>query len=229
VLANVYLHYVLDTWAHHWRRHNARGEVILVRYADDFVMGFENREEAGSFLLELRQRMEKFGLELHSEKTRLIRFGRFATEKVKRTGRNKPETFNFLGFTHLCGRTRKGGFLLLRQTMSKRMRDKLREVRAEMRLRRHQKLADQGRWLGAVLRGYYRYHGVPNNIRALSRFRTEIGRSWHRSLLRRSHKRRLNWERMDKYVTRWLPPAKITHPWPWDRFKAKTQVKSRVR
>ena len=229
LLANLYLHYVLDTWAHHWRRTQARGKMILVRYADDFVMGFEHREEAEQFLTLLRQRMAKFGLELHGQKTRLIRFGRFAAAKRLRQGQGKPETFNFLGFTHICGKTRDGGFLLTRHTMSKRLRAKFSEMNAEFRLRRHQSLRTQGEWLRTVLRGYYRYYGVPSNIHALGRFRTEIARSWHRSLRRRSQKRRLTWERMAKHVNRWLPPAKICHPWPWERFDAKTQDKSRVR
>jgi group II intron reverse transcriptase/maturase len=228
LLANIYLHYVFDTWVHHWRRQSARGEIILVRYADDFVMGFEHRAEAEEFLAQLHQRMGKFGLELHGEKTRLIRFGRFATEKRKRRGESKPETFCFLGFTHICGRIRNGGFLLLRHTMSQRLRAKLGEVKAELECRRHQPLNAQGSWLRVVLSGYFRYHGVPTNIHAMSQFRTELARSWHRSLRRRSQKRKLTWERMNRHVTRWLPAAHICHPWPWDRFDARTQDKSRV-
>jgi group II intron reverse transcriptase/maturase len=228
VLANIYLHYVLDTWAHHWRQKHARGTVILVRYADDFVMGFEHREEAEQFLTLLRQRMAKFGLELHGEKTRLIRFGRFASEKRKRAGQPKPETFNFLGFTHICGTSGSGNFLLSRHTMSKRLRAKLSELKLELQVRRHQPLHAQGKWLGTVVQGYYRYYGVPTNIRAMSQFRTELARCWFRSLRRRSEKRRLTWERMNKYVTRWLAPAHICHPWPWERFAVRTQDKSRV-
>jgi group II intron reverse transcriptase/maturase len=228
LLANIYLHYVLDTWAHHWRQQHARGAVLLVRYADDFVMGFEHREEADQFLALLHQRMGQFGLELHGEKTRLIRFGRYAADKRTRRGEGKPETFNFLGFTHICGRSRNGNFLLYRHTISRRLRAKLGEVQVELRLRRQEPMAAQGQWLNAVLRGHYRYHGVPTNIRALTRFRTELARAWFRSLRRRSHKRRLTWERMDKHVTRWLPAAHICHPWPWDRFDARTQDKSRV-
>lgn len=229
LLANIYLHYALDTWAHHWRRRHARGEVVLVRYADDFVMGFEHREEAEQFLSLLHQRMGKFELELHGDKTRLIRFGRYAAEKQARADEGKPETFNFLGFTHICGRSRSGGFLLMRHSMSKRLRAKLSEVKTELQVRRHQPLQVQGEWLCAVLRGYIRYHGVPTNVHALSRFRTGLARCWYRSLLRRSQKRRLTWERMDTYVSRWLPAPRICHPWSTVRFDAKTQDKSRVR
>lgn len=229
LLANIYLHYVLDTWAHHWRRHKAKGDVVLVRYADDFVMGFEHREEAEAFLTLLRQRMGKFGLELHGEKTRLIRFGRFAAQKRVRAGKRKPETFNFLGFTHISGKTKSGGFLLQRHTMGKRLRAKLGEMKAELQARRHYSMQAQGEWLRRVLSGYYRYYGVPTNIHALAQFRTELTRMWYRSLRRRSQKRRLTWERMQTHVNRWIPPVKICHPWPWERFDARTQDKSRVR
>jgi group II intron reverse transcriptase/maturase len=229
LLANLYLHYVLDTWAHHWRKRDARGEVLIVRYADDFVMGFEHRDDAERFLALLHQRMAQFGLELHGEKTRLIRFGRFAATKGERDGAGKPETFGFLGFTHICGKSRKGGFLLTRYTQSKRLRAKLGKVKEELRIRRHLPVAAQGEWLCSVLRGYYRYYGVPTNHRAIRQFRTETAHLWYRSLRRRSHKRRLNWERMGPLVDRWLPPAHICHPWPWDRFDAKTRDKSRVR
>ena len=229
ILANIYLHYVLDTWTHHWRRQHARGEVLLVRYADDFVMGFEQREDAEQFLTLLHQRMGKFGLALHGEKTRLIRFGRFAAVQRERRGQGKPETFHFLGFTHISARSQNGNFLLTRHTMRKRLCAKLSEVKAELQLIRHQPLRSQGEWLGSVLRGYYRYYGVPTNVHALDQFRTELGHAWFRSLRRRSQKRSLNWERMTHHVTRWLPRAHICHPWPWDRFAARTQNKSRVR
>jgi group II intron reverse transcriptase/maturase len=228
LLANIYLHYVLDTSAHHWRRKHARGEVLLVRYADDFVMCFEHREEAEQLLTLLRQRMTKFGLELHGEKTRLIRFGRFAAKRRQRVGERKPETFNFLGFTHICGKSRNGKFLLVRHTMSKRLRAKLSEMKTEFQTRRHRPLNAQGEWLAAVLRGHYRYYGVPTNIRAMAQFRTELARNWFRSLRRRSHKRRLTWDRMGKHVNRWLPAAHICHPWPSERFDVRTQDKSRV-
>jgi RNA-directed DNA polymerase len=228
LLANIYLHYVLDTWAHHWRQRQARGTVILVRYADDFVMGFEHREEAEQLLHLLRLRMAKFGLELHGEKTRLIRFGRFAAAKRVRQGQGKPETFSFLGFTHISGQAQSGRFLLIRHTMSKRLRAKLSDIKAELQRRRHRPLGAQGEWLRAVLRGYYRYYGVPTNIHAMAQFRTELARGWYRSLRRRSQKRRLTWDRMSKYVNRWLPAAHICHAWPWERFDARTQDKSRV-
>jgi hypothetical protein len=192
-------------------------------------MGFEHQAEAEQFLTLLHQRMGKFGLELHGEKTRLIRFGRFAAIQRERRGQGKPETFSFLGFTHISSRSRNGGFLLTRHTMSKRLRAKLSEVKAKLQLRRDQPLRAQGEWLRSVLRGYFRYHGVPTNIHAMDQFRTELEHAWFRSLRRRSQKRSLNWERMANHVTRWLPQAKICHPWPWERFDARTQDKSRVR
>ena len=192
-------------------------------------MGFEQREDAEQFLTLLHQRMGKFGLALHGEKTRLIRFGRFAAVQRERRGQGKPETFHFLGFTHISARSQNGNFLLTRHTMRKRLCAKLSEVKAELQLIRHQPLRSQGEWLGSVLRGYYRYYGVPTNVHALDQFRTELGHAWFRSLRRRSQKRSLNWERMTHHVTRWLPRAHICHPWPWDRFAARTQNKSRVR
>ena len=229
LLANLYLHHVLDLWANHWRKHHAQGEVVLVRYADDFVMGFEQKDDAERFLSELRERMRKFGLELHPEKTRLIEFGRFAAIKRAGRGEGKPETFAFLGFTHYCGRSRQGKFMVLRSTMAKRQHAKLREIHEELRRRRHQPIPEQGAWLASVCRGYYAYHAVPGNIRKLGQFRTQVGRRWLASLRRRGQKRRINWERMDVLVNRWLPPPRICHPWPWNRFDARTRGKSRVR
>ena len=173
-----------------------------MRYADDFVLGFEHRDDAEQFLALLHQRMVKYGLELHGEKNRLLRFGRFAASKGAKDGTGKPETFDFLGFTHICSRSSTGNFLLVRHTMSKRFRAKLGEIKTELQARRHQPLTAQGTWLGTVLRGYYRYYGVPSNINALGRFRIEVTRLWFRSLRRRSQKRRLRWDRMTPHVDR---------------------------
>jgi RNA-directed DNA polymerase len=229
LLANVYLHYVLDLWARQWRSRVARGEVVIVRYADDFIVGFQHRSDAERFLLELRQRLAQFTLELHPEKTRLLEFGRFAAENRMRRGDGKPETFDFLGFTHVCAKTRKGAFQLKRKTVGKRMRAKLHEVKAELRTRMHLAVPEQGRWLGSVVRGYFAYHAVPGNVRSIAAFRTQVNRLWHRTLRRRSQRACLDWRRMTKLVARWIPPAKILHPWPEARFDAMTRGKSRVR
>lgn len=229
LLANLYLHHVLDLWAHHWRKHHALGQVAIVRYADDFVMGFEKKDEAEHFLKELRHRMQKFGLELHPEKTRLIEFGRFAAMRRASRGEGKPETFSFLGFTHYCGRSRNGKFMVHRCTMAKRQRAKLREIANELRRRRCQPIPEQGAWLQALTRGYYAYHAVPGNIRVLDQFRTQVADRWLAALRRRGQKRRINWSRMGVLVNRWLPHPRICHPWPWTRFDARIQGKSRVR
>lgn len=229
LLANVYLHYVFDQWIHQWRQKQARGEVIVVRYADDFVVGFQYREEAERFLAELRERLARFRLELHPEKTRLIEFGRFAAETRRRRGLGKPETFNFLGFTHMCGRTRNGKFVVRRETMRKRRQAKLKSVTLELRRRLHEAIPDQGEYLCAVVSGYNAYFGVPGNGQALQAFRFAIGRIWCRTLRRRSQKHRMPWERMKRYLTRWLPPARICHPYPDQRFDVRTRGKSPVR
>jgi RNA-directed DNA polymerase len=229
LLANVYLHYVLDLWVRQWRRRHARGEVIVVRFADDLVLGFEHRDDAQRFWADLRERLARFGLELHPDKTRLIEFGRFAAERRRARGAGKPETFEFLGFTHICARSRSGRFKLKRVTSSKRMRAKLREVKAELRRRWHLPIPDQGRWLGAVVRGHLNYYAVPDNDEALEAFRTQITRHWHRALRRRSQRTRLNWTRMSRLASRWLPPARIRHPWPDARFDVWTQGRSPVR
>jgi len=218
LLANVYLHYVFDLWTQQWRKKRARGDVIVVRFADDFVAGFEHRHEAERFLTELRERFARFGLELHAGKTRLIEFGRFAAENRQRRGGGKPETFDFLGFTHICGKTRRGKFTVIRQTMSKKLRAKLKEVKAELRRRRHNPIPEQGAYLRAVVGGHVRYYGVPMNNRAIAVFRLAVGRMWCDSLRRRSQKHRLPWERMERYVNRWLPPARICHPYPLQKF-----------
>jgi RNA-directed DNA polymerase len=229
LLANVYLHYVFDLWAHQWRRRYARGDVVIVRFADDFVVGFQHREDAERFWADLRDRLARFALELNAEKTRLIEFGRFAARDRAARGMGKPETFRFLGFTHICGKTRTGRFKLTRVTDSKRMRAKLREVKTELMHRRHLPVPEQGRWLASVLRGHYNYYAVPDNGQALRAFREQAVRHWLRALRRRSQRTRLTWERMSRLAARWLPPARILHPWPDDRFAARTQGRSPVR
>jgi RNA-directed DNA polymerase len=229
LLANVYLHYVLDLWVQQWRKRVARGEVIIVRYADDFVMGFQHEADAGRFRADLQRRLEQFGLELHSEKTRLIRFGRLAEKNRRERGQGKPETFEFLGFTHICGKARSGKFLLLRHTSKKRMRAKLQAIREDLQRRRHLPLPEQGAWLNAVVRGYFAYHAVPTNLGRLMRFRTQVIRSWHRSLGRRSQRSTMTWPRMTNLANRWLPPPRALHPYPWDRFAHRTRGRSRVR
>jgi len=229
LLANVYLHYVLDLWADSWRKHHATGEVVIVRYADDAVIGFEKEQDARRFLDQLRERMQKFQLELHPVKTRLVRFGRFAAQNCHREGRRKPETISFLGFTHICGRSRSGKFLLMRHTIAKRQRAQLREIKRELQSRRHDPIPEQGGWLRRIVTGHYNYYGVPTNSKSLSSFRHEITRHWLRSLRRRSQRDRMTWERMNRLSERWLPQARICHPWPSNRFLVPTQGKSRVR
>jgi len=214
MLANIYLHYVFDVWAHHWRQQNAHGDVIIVRYADDFVVGFQSHADAERFQEDLRERFAKFNLELHADKTRLIEFGRFAADNRKKREDGKPETFDFLGFTHSCGKDRRGRFIVLRQTIRKRKVAKLKELAKELRRRMHLPVTEVGRWLRSVLQGYYRYYAVPRNYRAMSTFRYELVRMWHRSLKRRSQRSRTNWKRMDRLVRRWLPAPRILHPYP---------------
>ncbi len=194
----------------------------MVRYADDFVVGFEQREDAERFQAELPMRLAKFGLELQTDKTRLIAFGREA-DRAWRSGQGeKPGTFNFLGFTHECGKTRKGKFIVRRQTRRKRMRTKLAEVKGELRRRMHQSIPEQGAYLRSVIAGYYRYHGVPLNLQALVTFREAVTRLWHHSLRRRSQKHRLTWQRLARYTRRWFPPVRICHPYPWERLRVTT-------
>jgi len=219
LLANIYLHYVLDLWVNAWRKKHARGDVIVVRYADDFVMGFQHRSEAERCLRELRRRFEQFGLTLHPEKTRLLEFGRFAETNRKSRGQGKPESFDFLGFTHLCARTRRGRFTVKRRSSQKRMRTKLREIKDELKRRRHHSVGAQGAWLRSVVNGWLQYHAVPGNSVALRRFRTAVNRHWLRALRRRSQKARsLTWGRMAPVIKRWIPPARIRHPFPDARF-----------
>lgn len=218
LLANVYLHYVLDLWVTAWRKREAHGDVIVVRYADDFVLGFEHRDDAERFLAALRERLAKFHLELHPEKTRLLEFGRFAARDRARRGEGKPATFDFLGFTHICGRTRTGKFKVLRQTVKKRMRAKLAVIKAELTRRMHAPVANTAGWLRAVLTGYYRYFAVPGNGPALESFRQQIVRYWHRSLCRRSQTGYVSWARMGRLTTNWLPMPRILHPYPSQRL-----------
>ena len=218
LLANIYLHYALDLWAMRWRQHQATGDTIIVRYADDFIVGFEHQVDARFFLDEMRERLGKFALSLHPEKTRLIEFGRFAAERRKRRGLGKPETFNFLGFTFICGKTRAGKFQIRRKTRADRMRAKLKMIKAEMWRRMHQPIPNQGKWLGRVVRGYFNYHAVPTNGQALNVFRHHVTDLWRRTLRRRSQKDRMTWERMTQLVDAWLPKPIILHPWPSDRF-----------
>jgi RNA-directed DNA polymerase len=217
-LANIYLHYCFDLWAHAWRQRRARGNVVLVRYADDSVAGFEHKDDAERFLADLRQRLEKFGLALHPEKTRLIEFGRFAAERRAKRGENKPETFNFLGFTHICGQNRKGGFLLRRTTRRDRFRARLKSIKEELRRRMHEPIPEQGRWLGQVLRGYFAYHAVPTNDACLQRFKIHVTRFWRRTLVRRGQKDVTSWARISKLAKEYLPAVVDFHPWPQDRF-----------
>ena len=229
LLANVYLHYVFDRWVRQWRRRHARGDMIVTRFADDFVVGFEHLGDARQFLAHLRERFARFGLELHPEKTRLIEFGRFAAGNRKARGLGKPETFDFLGFTHICAATRSGRFKLKRITIAKRMRAKLKQVKTELRRRRHAPVPEQGKWLASVVRGHCAYYAVPGNSGAVHAFRTQVIRHWCAALRDRSQRHRLNWERMNRLSIRWLPPARIQHPFPEDRFYATTRGRSPVR
>jgi group II intron reverse transcriptase/maturase len=226
LLSNLYLHHVFDLWVQRWRKRQAHGDVVVVRFADDFVVGFQHRHEAERFLAELRERFAKFGLELHPDKTRLIRFGRFAGKCG-----TKPPTFNFLGFTHSSAKTRRGGFTVLRQTMRQRLQAKLREVKTELKRRMHLPIPEQGAYLRSVVGGHVRYFGVPMNGRAIGVFRSVVGWLWHRVLKRRSQnaRRRLRWDRMKRIIDRWLPPAHICHPYPLHRLAVTTQGRSRMR
>src|SRR6516164_3534262 len=228
LLANVYLHYVFDLWAERWRRHEATGDMIIVRYADDIVVGFEHEADARRFWEAMRKRLEEFSLSLHPDKTRLIEFGRHAMAKRAQRGLGKPETFKFLGFIFICGRTRKGQFQLKRKSRLDGMRAKLSEVKEELWRRMHQAIPAQGRWLAQVIRGYFAYHAVPTNFPALSAFRYHVMRLWLRTLRRRSQKNNLTWERITKLTNDFLPQPKILHPWPSVRFAVTTQGGSRM-
>jgi hypothetical protein len=233
ILANLYLHYVLDLWAEAWRKKQAQGEVIMVRYADDAVLGFQHREEAERFLEQLRERLAKFGLELHPQKTRLIEFGRYAAERRKKRGEGKPETFNFLGFTHICGSHHQTGhFTVHRRTIGKRMAAKLKDIRAKLRMRMHARVAGTVAWLQQVVRGYFQYHALPGNWARLKAFHRDVQRIWFQALRRRSQRSRLSWERFRERLAVLLPPVQILQPYPDVRFDAKhpnIRGKNRVR
>ncbi len=218
LLANIYLHYVLDLWVHRWRKRHAHGDVVVVRFADDFVVGFQYRSEAERFLAELKERFARFDLVLHRDKTRLIEFGRFASQNSASRGEAKPDTFNFLGFTHICGVTRKGWFTIRRKTIGKKLKLKLHQVKSELRSRMHDPIPEQGVYLRSVVAGHTRYYGVPLNSHSISIFRKEVCRMWLRSLRRRSHKHRLTWERMQRFIAKWIPTARVCHPYPLKRF-----------
>lgn len=218
LLANIYLHYALDLWVNQRRKSDCGGEVIIVRYADDFILGFQYEREARQFMEALRERLGVFHLTLHPDKTRLIEFGRFAAANRHKGGMGKPETFNFLGFTHLCGKTRRGKFCVKRKTMTKRMRAKLKSLGEELRARRHDPIPETGKWLKSVLHGHYQYYGVPRNSESMSCFREEVMRRWRNVLKRRSGKSAMPWDRMRRHIQRWLPRPKITHPYPHQRL-----------
>jgi RNA-directed DNA polymerase len=222
LLANVYLHYVFDLWADWWRHRRAHGDVIIVRFADDVTVGFEYEQDAQRFLSDLHERFAGFGLQLHPDKTRLIEFGRHAARNRAARGQGKPETFDFLGFTHICATSKNGRFWLQRITISKRMRAKLREVKDQLKLRMHEPIPVQGRWLRSVLQGHFAYYAVPGNSDAVSAFRFQVTRHWFKALRRRSQRTRVNWERMGRLAKRWIPPAHVKHPFPEVRFAART-------
>ena len=221
LLANIYLHYVFDLWAEQWRRREAKGGMMVVRYADDMVLGFQHEADARRFLEAMRQRLADFSLSLHPDKTRLIAFGRFAAVRRQERGLGKPETFDFLGFTHICGRTRRGDFQLIRKSRRTRVRAKLQEIKEELRHRMHDPIAEQGRWLKQVVAGFFAYHAVPTNNRSIMAFRYHVTDLWRRSLKRRGQKDRTTWERMTKIADTWLPKPRVLHPWPEQRFAVK--------
>ena len=229
LLANIYLHYAFDLWVEQWRRRHAKSDVIIVRYADDWVAGFGKHVDAQRFKRDVAARLKNFGLTLHEKKTRLIEFGRFARENRGRKGQGKPQTFDFLGFTHCCGTTRKGKFMVLRLTSAKRLRAKLQAVKTELRRRMHRPIDEQGQYLRAVVAGHGRYFGVPNNGARLSAFRFQVGRLWHRTLCRRSQTHHLPWRRMLRLIAHWIAVPHICHPYPGQRLIVTTQGRSRMR
>ena len=221
LLANIYLHYVFDLWADRWRRQEAQGDMVIVRYADDLVVGFENESDARRFLDMMRERFDAFALSLHPDKTRVLQFGRFAAVGRNARGLGKPETFNFLGFTHICGKSRRGRFQLHRKTRRDRLRAKLQEVKVELRRRMHQPIPVQGAWLRQVVTGHFGYYAVPTNVRALSAFRYRVTDLWRRTLRHRSQTDRSTWARIGKIAADHLPPVRLHHPWPRQRFAVK--------
>ncbi len=230
LLANIYLHYAFDLWADRWRRTDAGGDVIIVRYADDFVLGYQHKDDAERFLAALAERLRKFHLELHPDKTRLLEFGRFASENRQQGGQGKPETFDFLGFTHYCGKTRKGWFAVIRKTSAKRRRAKLAALKGDFRKRLHASIGEVGAWLGSVVRGHNQYFGVPRNSTALASFRFAVVGLWHKTLCRRSQRATVTWERMQRIADRWIPKPCIVHPYPSQRLRlVMTRGRSPVR
>jgi RNA-directed DNA polymerase len=221
LLANIYLHYTFDLWADRWRRREATGNMVMVRYADDIIIGFEHETDARRFWDEMCVRLREFSLSLHPVKTRLIEFGRHAADNRKRRGLGKPETFTFLGFTMICGKSRRGRFLLKRKTRSDRMRAKLQEIKEAVRRQRHQPIPIQGEWLRKVIAGFFAYHAVPTNGPAISAFRYCVITFWHKALRRRSQRDKMTWARMTKLADDWLPKPRILHPWPSERFAVK--------
>jgi len=218
LLANIYLHYVFDLWAERWRRHQATGDMIIVRYADDLIVGFEHETDARRFWDAMRERLQEFALSLHPDKTRLIEFGRFAAANRRRRGLGKPETFNFLGFTFICGKSRQGKFQIKRKSRRDRMRAKLQAIKQELRRRMHQSIPQQGIWLRQVVTGYFNYHAVPTNGRALATFRFHVIDLWRRTLRRRSQTDWTTWEKAARLAHDFLPKPRILHPWPERRF-----------
>jgi group II intron reverse transcriptase/maturase len=230
LMSNVYLHYVYDLWVQQWRRRRAQGDVIVVRFADDTIVGFQYIEDAEQFVRDLKDRFKKFGLELHPKKTRLIEFGRYAARDRKRRGLGKPETFGFLGFTHICGQTRdKKRFMVKRQTIKKRLRAKIQEIKIELKARMHQPIKEVGKWLKAVVTGHYQYYGVIGNYRAMNALWYRVCCHWRRMLMRRSQKGYITWNRMSTIVKHWLQTPRICHPHPLARFSVRTQGGSLVR
>ncbi|WP_434718320.1 group II intron reverse transcriptase/maturase [Paraburkholderia sp. A1BS-2L] len=221
LFANVYLHYAFDLWANRWRHKEARGNVVIVRFADDIVVGFQHEDDARRFQAAMRERLEEFSLALHPDKTRLLEFGRYAAANRQSRGLDRPETFAFLGFIFICGRSSRGAFLLLRKTRSDRMRAKLSQIKEELRRRMHESIPAQGQWLKQVVRGYFAYHAVPTNSRALAAFRHHVTALWRRALRRRSQKDGMTWARMKRIADAWLPQPRILHPWPDRRFAVK--------
>lgn len=229
LLANIYLHYAFDLWAHQWRKKRDWGDVIIVRYADDSVLGFQHEGMARRFLSDMQQRFEKFGLTLHPDKTRLIRFGRYAADRRRLQREGKPETLDFLGFTHCCGQSQSGHFKIIRLTIKKRMRATLAAIREALLRRRHEPVAVTGRWLGSVVRGYFNYHAVPGNMTRFGGFRSEVCRAWRFALLRRSQRHRMPWSRFSRIANKFVPLARVVHPFPCERFTVNTQGRSRMR
>lgn len=229
LLANIYLHYVLDTWAQQWRRRQAKGDVIIVRYADDSVMGFQHEGDAKRFLADMAERLAHFGLSLHPDKTRLIRFGALAAAQSRRLGLGKPASFDFLGFTHCCGKTQRGRFKIVRLTVKKRMRATLKSIREALLRRRHEPVAVTGRWLRRVVQGYFNYYAVPGNLRRLSGFKEEVRRAWRFALSRRSQRSRMDWARFERISRRAMPKVHTIHPYPDKRFDVTTRGRSRMR